>query len=1163
MASGSSHGGQRRNIHENILKQGYLKKCMAPADLLPSVTTQLASSIKQKFEPNRWYVFGVRNSIPFLEYYEKEEKIFTGRAIETYDLSTYENLSYTMGQTNTNFSFCIYLSESTIDLMAPNRGQMIDWCNCLRRHLHNLGLRTRNAKGDHTYSEFPVKPKPPTRSPQPDDYLFETPVTTASAPFLDSIEDSEDALYSDPLDLLPSDNNNNRHSNNKCPVPPPRHQKAPEEDVFVYLRSVTRITKEREMDYQNLKDSGENSDHTELKNIGVDAGALDDSLDTESELENGEINERKHKNLGAYANKKELIALKTKSDPIWGMVDLNDESINKCASLPIINRKGPDQLDTSEDSDFIPASFWLRNKMTDKVQNGSSLKNKTLPNPPIEESDNPPPLPERDTTLERKVKESKLHLKRDSDFSSDMSTDEDGKNDKACDNKDDLNDGRSTVIDSFSDAKRDVDDGSNDDDADKNENAEDKVEIAHLGFAPDPPELHTNWMSDPVYTETLVSETKTRIPFGHSVDNTYLVKSVLSPNNNPTFQKECSSASVEYLFDLTDEGICLPKRKLNLAQAESRECFNPTQNGIGVSKNELMDNAGTYETLVEVMGETFPTAEKGACGVETSKAKVADADVEIYETAWEANSKLPSEPEKFEKPEKLRVDLPSSNDCFTTCKPQKAPSVPQSNDAFSVPKRLPTSQSVKERVTKLLSRKSQSRELPENLSVSIDKTGFDQNFYSDMPDGSGADGPPEPDSDILRIAREKNPIKKLQTSPVLPKRSSSTKERQINMQQPPKNTAVITPICKGSGMSQSLEEGTNFYDDLESYEPMSKSSGPELETAWPPSPPARNHRNKKTGQFGSSDPEIPPVAPPRRNRNTVCVPEASFARFNHFPEKPPVPVRKMSAGFTDSKLEEPIIPPRDYVKFDDKRPPPPRPRMEPTRQASLEGARPRQVHHAAITNLKQNQADTLRIEIDTPGGITLIIQKSHFQHGIAFVECFEQIWIAGWDQNHYPRLYDKFHIGDQLLSINDVQCTDLAFAHKLIKNVKAESIEVTVRRLPHGKVFAIQRTVEGENLGIKREGGTAEIVYVDPLGLAYRHGLTKKSPTLDNTGQCNWVLTEINMRPLNLFFKDQEIEHRLMAVGKDISIVVQPQFFIKELKKQLKRIRGYKDFLVQ
>lgn len=83
------------------------------------------------------------------------------------------------------------------------------------------------------------------------------------------------------------------------------------------------------------------------------------------------------------------------------------------------------------------------------------------------------------------------------------------------------------------------------------------------------------------------------------------------------------------------------------------------------------------------------------------------------------------------------------------------------------------------------------------------------------------------------------------------------------------------------------------------------------------------------------------------------------------------------------------------------------------------------------------------------------------------------------------------------------------------------------------------------------------------------------------------MLTEINGRPLNLFFKENEIRDRLNAVGRDISILVccywsvevqlvrycflttfssvqvQPADLVTKLKKQLKSLRGHKDFIVQ
>lgn len=39
-------------------------------------------------------------------------------------------------------------------------------------------------------------------------------------------------------------------------------------------------------------------------------------------------------------------------------------------------------------------------------------------------------------------------------------------------------------------------------------------------------------------------------------------------------------------------------------------------------------------------------------------------------------------------------------------------------------------------------------------------------------------------------------------------------------------------------------------------------------------------------------------------------------------------------------------------------------------------------------------------------------------------------------------------------------------------------VEFIVRRLPYGKIFAIKREYEGQDLGIVREGGTAEVTFI-------------------------------------------------------------------------------------
>ncbi|GIX71018.1 PH domain-containing protein [Caerostris extrusa] len=133
----------------------------------------------------------------------------------------------------------------------------------------------------------------------------------------------------------------------------------------------------------------------------------------------------------------------------------------------------------------------------------------------------------------------------------------------------------------------------------------------------------------------------------------------------------------------------------------------------------------------------------------------------------------------------------------------------------------------------------------------------------------------------------------------------------------------------------------------------------------------------------------------------------------------------------------------------------------------------------------------------------------------------------------------------------------------LIEQLKLQpsTVEFIVRRVPYAKILAVKREYEGQDLGIVREGGTAE--KSNQVAWLFDKAYLRKASSLDGNSFCNWVLTEINHRPLNLFFKDNEVQDRLNAVGLDISLLVQPIELVKTLKKQLKTIRGYKDYIVQ
>ena len=83
--------------------------------------------------------------------------------------------------------------------------------------------------------------------------------------------------------------------------------------------------------------------------------------------------------------------------------------------------------------------------------------------------------------------------------------------------------------------------------------------------------------------------------------------------------------------------------------------------------------------------------------------------------------------------------------------------------------------------------------------------------------------------------------------------------------------------------------------------------------------------------------------------------------------------------------------------------------------------------------------------------------------------------LVGWNQKDFPSLHGKFHIGDQLISVCNIKVTSAAMAHKMLKHPTGDTVEMLVRRTPHALVLAIRRMAEGQNIGIKRNGGTAEV----------------------------------------------------------------------------------------
>ncbi|KAG0721431.1 hypothetical protein GWK47_046480 [Chionoecetes opilio] len=128
-----------------------------------------------------------------------------------------------------------------------------------------------------------------------------------------------------------------------------------------------------------------------------------------------------------------------------------------------------------------------------------------------------------------------------------------------------------------------------------------------------------------------------------------------------------------------------------------------------------------------------------------------------------------------------------------------------------------------------------------------------------------------------------------------------------------------------------------------------------------------------------------------------------------------------------------------------------------------------------LMSLREQQVIRLQREIAHQAGVRLTLRKKDCCNTVAFVNVFDHVYVAGWKQREHPYLHNTFHIGDRLMSVCGVAVASAGDVNGVIKNEASAMIEFIIRRVPHGRVFALKRETEGQPLGVVREGNTAEI----------------------------------------------------------------------------------------
>lgn len=151
--------------------------------------------------------------------------------------------------------------------------------------------------------------------------------------------------------------------------------------------------------------------------------------------------------------------------------------------------------------------------------------------------------------------------------------------------------------------------------------------------------------------------------------------------------------------------------------------------------------------------------------------------------------------------------------------------------------------------------------------------------------------------------------------------------------------------------------------------------------------------------------------------------------------------------------------------------------------------------------LREQQVFQLEKEIGND--MRFKLRKKDCMDTIALINAFGGIWIAGFKPN--PLLY-VLHIGDQLMAINGMTMKSAVDANKFIKSCVGLFINITIKRLPLARVFAIKRDFEGQCLGFVRDGTTATIVEIIPNSLAARCGIP---PRVSHFVKCDGFLSNL------------------------------------------------------
>ncbi|XP_022096624.1 uncharacterized protein LOC110982494 [Acanthaster planci] len=196
--------------------------------------------------------------------------------------------------------------------------------------------------------------------------------------------------------------------------------------------------------------------------------------------------------------------------------------------------------------------------------------------------------------------------------------------------------------------------------------------------------------------------------------------------------------------------------------------------------------------------------------------------------------------------------------------------------------------------------------------------------------------------------------------------------------------------------------------------------------------------------------------------------------------------------------------------------------------------------------------NTLRWEMSHKDGFPIVLKKTDLQDALGLVRIADFVWIAGWKAGK-SEVANKLHVGDQLRQVNEQIVVDPSVSNSLFATSAVDEILLVIKRLPHAKVRNLHRSSVDESWGLEVEGN--RVLNVSKSGPAAEAKLTTRAQGAFSERLCDWIITEINGEPVSLLSKKDQVKVRMDSAGLQMTLVIQPDDFIKKLNSELQKVR--------